>query len=170
MQKFNPNETLQFLIYYFCSALAALAAKNQSKVLLTIAEYSIYICRKIMTTTPKNVKLADVDVLSRPNCKIKEPERVEKLINSIINGGPSQLQIVTDFDYTLTKQKTDNGKPILSSFGMFNKCKSLPSSYLDESDKLYHKYRPIEICPKMSHDEKVQHMIDWWRLSADLLK
>lgn len=123
-----------------------------------------------MTTTPKYQKLADIDVLSRPNCKIKEPERVEQLINSIINGGPSQLQIVTDFDYTLTKQKTDEGKPILSSFGMFDKCKSLPSTYIEESRKLYRKYRPIEICPKMSHDEKVQHMIEWWARSADLLK
>lgn len=152
------------------TALAAITSKNRSKVLLTISQYSLDICRKIMTTMPMSVKLVDIDVLSRPNCKIKEPERVEKLINNIINGGPSQLQIVTDFDYTLTKQKTDEGKPILSSFGMFNKCKSLPRSYLEESNKLYHKYRPIEICPQMSHEEKVQHMIDWWALSAELLK
>lgn len=123
-----------------------------------------------MTNTPKHVKLIEIDVFSRPNCKIKDSERVERIINSIINGGPTQLQIVTDFDYTLTKQKTDEGKPILSSFGLFNKCKSLPSSYLEQSNKLYEKYRPIEICPKISHDEKVQHMIDWWARSADLLK
>lgn len=140
------------------------------KVLPSFVHNSIEFCRRIMTTSPKYIRLIDIDVLSRPNCKIKEPERVEQLLNEIINGGPSQLQVVTDFDYTLTKQKTDEGKPILSSFGMFNKVKTLPSTYIDESKKLYHKYRPIEICPNISHEEKVQHMIDWWALSADLLK
>lgn len=123
-----------------------------------------------MTKGSRYVRIGDIDVLSRPNCKIKEPERVERLVNEIINGGPSQLQIVTDFDYTLTKQKTEDGKPMLSSFGLFDKCKSLPPSFLAESKKLYDKYRPIEICPRISQEEKKEHMIEWWRLSAALLK
>lgn len=123
-----------------------------------------------MANGTKYIRLADIDVLSRPNCKIKNCEHVEKLLNNIVIGGANQLQVVTDFDFTLTKQKTEDGKPILSSFGMFRKCKSLPSWFLDETKKLYEKYRPIEICPKMTHDEKKRHMIDWWRLSADLLK
>lgn len=108
------------------------------------------------------IRLDDIDVLTRSNCKIREPERVERIINAMINGGHEQLQIVTDFDYTLTKQKTDDGKPILSSFGMFNKCKSLPKSFIVESNKLYKKYRPIEICPKISEEEKKKLMVEWW--------
>lgn len=127
--------------------------------------------RNIMTTIPgHNIRLSDIDVLNRPNCKIKDPERVERIINDIVNGGNTELQVVTDFDFTLTKQKTDDGKPVLSSFGMFNKCKSLPNSFLTESKKLYEKYRPIEICPKITQDEKRKHMIDWWMMSGDLLK
>lgn len=124
-----------------------------------------------MTTTPgQTVQLSDIDVLARPNCKIKDPQRVERIINDIVSGGYSELQVVTDFDFTLTKQKTDDGKPVLSSFGMFNKCKSLPQSFLDESKKLYKKYRPLEICPKITHDEKRKHMEKWWQMSDDLLK
>lgn len=123
-----------------------------------------------MSSIKNFVKINDIDVLCRPNCKIKDPQRVEKLINSIINGGCEQLQVVTDFDYTITKQKIENGKPILSSFGMFNKCKQLPEEYLRESDKLFHKYRPIEINPNISHEEKLEKMIEWWTLSAELLK
>lgn len=122
------------------------------------------------TTTGQIIRLSDIDELARPNCKIKEPERVERIINDIISGGYQELQVVTDFDFTLTKQKTDNGKPVLSSFGMFNKCKSLPSSFLKESKKLYEKYRPIEICPNITKDEKMKNMIDWWVMSGDLLK
>lgn len=124
-----------------------------------------------MTTKPNQfLRLSEIDVLNRSNCKIKDPQRVLEIINNIINGGNNELQIVTDFDFTLTKQKTDDGKPVLSSFGMFNKCKSLPTSFLEESKKLYKKYRPIEICPKITQDEKRKHMIDWWVQSGDLLK
>lgn len=124
-----------------------------------------------MTTTPgQSVQLSEIDVLARPNCKIKDPQRVERIINDIISGGKNELQVVTDFDFTLTKQITDDGKPVLSSFGMFNKCKSLPKSFLDESKKLYQKYRPLEICPKITQDEKRKHMEKWWQMSDDLLK
>lgn len=130
-----------------------------------------------MTTTTKSttppeqyIRLNDINVLDQPHCKIKNPQRVEDIINEIIKGGSAELQVVTDFDFTLTKQKTDNGKPILSSFGLFNKCKSLPKEFKAESKKLYEKYRPIEICPKITQDEKKRHMIDWWEMSSDLLK
>lgn len=116
------------------------------------------------------IHLKEIDVLSRPNCKIKDKARVEEILNSIISGGVNELQIVTDFDFTLTKQKRDDGKNVLSSFGMLAKSKSLPESFIAESNKLYKKYRPIEICPKISREEKKKHMIEWWRLSADLLR
>lgn len=120
--------------------------------------------------TKNTLQLKDIEVLARPHCKIKDPERVEHIIISIINGGPRQLQIVTDFDFTMTKQKTEEGKPVLSSFGMLNKCKSLPASYLTESKKLYKEFRPIELCPNMSQEEKKERMIEWWTRSANLLK
>lgn len=125
-----------------------------------------------MTSNPEqqSVRLSDIDVLSRQNCKMKDPQRVERIINDIIKGGSNELQVVTDFDFTLTKQKTDDGKKVLSSFGMFNKCKSVPESFLVESDKLYEKYRPIEICPQMTQAEKKKHMVDWWTLSGNLLR
>ncbi|XP_031640909.1 7-methylguanosine phosphate-specific 5'-nucleotidase [Contarinia nasturtii] len=124
-----------------------------------------------MTTKPQQFfRLCEIDVLTRSNCKIKDPEHVLKIINNIISGGNKELQIVTDFDFTLTKQKTHDEKPVLSSFGMFRKCKSLPTSFLEDTKKLYEIYRPIEICPKITQNEKRKHMIDWWVQSRDLLK
>lgn len=92
------------------------------------------------------------------------------MLNELVAGGTEKLQVVTDFDYTITKQKLDNGEKILTSFGMFNECRSLPASVLEESKKLFHKYRPIEIDPHMPMEDKVRYMIEWWTKTGDLLK
>lgn len=116
------------------------------------------------------IQLNEIDVLSQPCCKIRDRQRVERIINEIVRGGSNELQVVTDFDFTLTKQITANGKPTLSSFGMFNRCKSVPTSLRDESKKLYDKYRPIEIDPHLSQTEKKAKMVDWWTESSELIK
>lgn len=89
------------------------------------------------------IQLNEIDGLNQPHCKIRDRQRVEQIINEIVKGGANELQVVTDFDFTLTKQIAANGKPTLSSFGMFNRCKSVPTSMRDGSKKLYEKYRPI---------------------------
>lgn len=115
------------------------------------------------------IRLANIPSLNQPHCKIKDPQRVERIINEFMHGGFQRLQLVSDFDYTITKQRMDDGTPVLSSFGIFNACKSLPRDFIEESKKLYHTYRPIEINPRIPLEEKVQHMIDWWTRSGSLL-
>jgi len=54
--------------------------------------------------------------------------------------------------------------------GMFRKCKQLPQYYLDEAKCLYNKYRPIEIDPHLSLDEKTIAMQDWMTAAHNILK
>jgi len=54
--------------------------------------------------------------------------------------------------------------------GMFRKCKQLPQHYLDEAKGLYNKYRPIEIDPYISVNEKSNAMHDWMFAANNLLK
>lgn len=115
------------------------------------------------------IRLEDIKPLCNEHCKIKDPARVERIINEFVKGGPERLQLVSDFDYTITKQRTADGSPVLSSFGIFNACQSLPQSFIDESIRLHNKYRPIEIDPHISINEKVKCMIDWWTKSGELL-
>lgn len=63
----------------------------------------------------KSVKLEDVDVLLKDSVRIHDRSHVEGVINSLVIGGSEKLQIISDFDRTLTKQHVD-GKPTLSSF------------------------------------------------------
>lgn len=115
------------------------------------------------------VRLQDIKLLSDDHCKIKDPTHVERIINELVKGGTDRLQMVSDFDYTITKQRTPDGKQVLSSFGIFNACKSLPPRFIEESNKLYHKYRPIEIDPHIPTKDKIRHMIDWWTKTGELL-
>ncbi|XP_053685561.1 7-methylguanosine phosphate-specific 5'-nucleotidase [Sabethes cyaneus] len=115
-------------------------------------------------------RLSEVSVLNADHVKIRDPDKVEMMLNELVAGGIEKLQVVTDFDYTITKQRLTNGEKILTSFGMFNECRSLPTSVLEESKKLFEKYRPIEIDPHMPLDEKIVYMIEWWSKTGDLLK
>lgn len=53
---------------------------------------------------------------------------------------------------------------------MFRKCKQLPQHYFDEAKGLYNKYRPIEIDPYISMNEKSDAMRDWMLAANNLLK
>ncbi|XP_052872124.1 7-methylguanosine phosphate-specific 5'-nucleotidase [Anopheles cruzii] len=118
----------------------------------------------------RKFQLSEVTALQRDHVKIRDPERVELMLNELVAGGSEKLQVVTDFDYTITKQRLSNGEKVLTSFGMFNECKSIPPEVILEQRNLYHKYRPIEIDPHMEHAEKVGYMIEWWSKTGDLLK
>ncbi|XP_034475881.1 7-methylguanosine phosphate-specific 5'-nucleotidase-like [Drosophila innubila] len=108
------------------------------------------------------IRIQDIPSFNQRHCRMRDPKLVEKIINEFVCGGPERMQFVSDFDFTITKQRTEDNEPVLSSFGIFNTCKSLPSHYRDETDKLFRKYRPIEIDPNMSTEEKVKYMIEWW--------
>lgn len=117
------------------------------------------------------IKLTDlVSLLNNPKCKIKDPTRVEFTINQLANGGVNQLQIVADFDFTITKKQLDNGEKVLSSFGLLEECPSLPESYRQKAISLKEKFFPIEIDPHIDKSEKIDAMVEWWSLSSELLK
>ncbi|CAK9822295.1 7-methylguanosine phosphate-specific 5'-nucleotidase [Anthophora retusa] len=113
--------------------------------------------------------LDDFPTLKLKHVFIKDKKRLLRTINTIIKDGCNSLQVVTDFDLTLTKQHV-NGKQVLSSFGIFGKCKQLPETYKIESTRLYRKYRPIEIDPNLSIDIKTKAMKDWMIAAEQILK
>ncbi|CAK9807919.1 7-methylguanosine phosphate-specific 5'-nucleotidase [Anthophora plagiata] len=113
--------------------------------------------------------LDDFPTLKLKHVFIKDKKRLLRTINTIIKDGCNSLQVVTDFDLTLTKQHV-NGKQVLSSFGIFSKCKQLPETYEIESTRLYRKYRPIEIDPNLSIDIKTKAMKDWMIAAEQILK
>ncbi|XP_015596101.1 7-methylguanosine phosphate-specific 5'-nucleotidase [Cephus cinctus] len=117
---------------------------------------------------PDELAVKKLPALRAPHVHMKNIDQVARIINKIIQDGSEKLQIVTDFDLTLTKQHV-NGKQVLSSFGIFGKCKQLSSTFTEESRRLYHKYRPIEIDPNIPLESKVKAMEEWTALARDML-
>lgn len=62
--------------------------------------------------------IAEIPELTRDNVHIRNKEELLKKLNILIRDGHNKLQIVTDFDHTLTRHIKANGSPVLTSFGM----------------------------------------------------
>ncbi|KAK7861964.1 hypothetical protein R5R35_006331 [Gryllus longicercus] len=116
----------------------------------------------------KRVKLDQFPALLRDCVHMRNKEHVENLINELVKGGAEKLQFISDFDQTMTKQHM-NGQRCLSSFGVFGHCPQLPQNYREQSQALFNQYRPIEIDPEMSVEEKIPHMVEWYEKAQDLL-
>ncbi|KOB65836.1 Cytosolic 5'-nucleotidase 3, partial [Operophtera brumata] len=115
-------------------------------------------------------KLQEIPALRKNGTHIRNGEDLLRKINKIIVEGYNRLQIVTDFDNTLTADDGVDGKPVLNSFEMFRKCPSIPQSYKDEDYQLFIRYKPIENDPHMSIEEKSQHLVEWYRAAHNLMK
>ncbi|KAF7990621.1 hypothetical protein HCN44_000426 [Aphidius gifuensis] len=107
--------------------------------------------------------------LTNENIYMKNSNNVIKKIKKIREDGIDKLQVVSDFDLTMTKQHV-NGKDVLSSFGIFYRCKQLPQTIKDSSTILYQKYRPIEVDPHLALDEKIRAMEDWMQKTETMLQ
>uniref|UniRef100_A0A6M2DDT7 5'-nucleotidase n=1 Tax=Xenopsylla cheopis TaxID=163159 RepID=A0A6M2DDT7_XENCH len=116
------------------------------------------------------VSLKEIEELQSDNVYIQDKEYVEKTLNDIIADGANNLQVVTDFDFTITKHTLPNGQPTLSSFGLFEHCPSVPESYKQKSLDMLHYYKPIEIDPAVPLETKHKYMVEWWTKTSELLK
>eukprot|EP00123_Amoebidium_parasiticum_P012255 comp21227_c0_seq1/m.28884 comp21227_c0_seq1/g.28884 ORF comp21227_c0_seq1/g.28884 comp21227_c0_seq1/m.28884 type:complete len:321 (-) comp21227_c0_seq1:39-1001(-) len=90
-----------------------------------------------------------------------DPQGTLAKVKSLQTEGLGGLQVITDFDRTLTMYKVD-GKPGLTSHGIVEDSGMLSAGFHDRLVSLKNKYYPIEIDPKIDLDTKYQKMEEWW--------
>lgn len=81
----------------------------------SVRNFSAYQDKTINMSTKDYVN--ENPVFNRKNVHIKDRDKLNNLLNKIICSGVDNLQIVFDFDRTLTKQH-EEGKEFISSFGI----------------------------------------------------
>jgi len=104
---------------------------------------------------------------SNPNAvKIKNRENTEKIITSIQMKGTQDLQVITDFDMTLTRYHYEGSK-CHSSYGVLDHSPLMSEEFKTRALSLCSKYYPIEIDHEFTIEEKIPHMEEWYRGSNE---
>ncbi|KAG8517514.1 Cytosolic 5'-nucleotidase 3A [Galemys pyrenaicus] len=99
---------------------------------------------------------------------MKNPTRVEAIICGLIKGGAAKLQIITDFDMTLSKFSC-NGKRCPTCHNVIDNCKLVSDECREKLLKLKEKYYKIETDPDLTVEEKYPYMVEWYTKSHGLL-
>lgn len=81
----------------------------------------------------------------------------------IENLSENEIVVIADFDKTIST-KTSN-----TTFSLFSKSGSYPLEYAKDREKLYQYYRPIELDPSISDEEKYRYMQEWQTKAYELL-
>lgn len=121
-----------------------------------------------------------------PSLKVAELDGITYLIKDTVDynsklhklklGGIKSLNIVSDFDFTLSKFFRTDGSRGYSCHKVMEDCALLPQSYQREASMLQNRYYPLEISTTITQTERVEYMVEWvdkahnLLLSAGLLK
>lgn len=86
----------------------------------------------------------------------------------IKNPKPEELTVVLDFDRTLTCGNID-GVEVTSIIAVLREENYIDEDYVKEAKSLFTHYRPLEIDPNLSKQEKSNLMQEWWQKHLNLL-
>lgn len=86
----------------------------------------------------------------------------DNITSKIKYWGDSSIHVVTDFDRTLTIGESE------SSWGILSTGDFVSPEYIEDRNRLYKKYRPIEIDETMDLEKKNKYMIEWWNKHISL--
>ncbi|KAK1574859.1 hypothetical protein Q3G72_000518 [Acer saccharum] len=109
-------------------------------------------------------QMEDHNHLSNVNV-IADPDFLHNKISAIRMAGPSKLQVIADFDATLTRYWI-NGSRGQSSHGLLQQDNA---EYNAKRQALYDYYHPLEFSPTIPIEEKTKLMEEWWGKTHNLL-
>ncbi|XP_071822991.1 cytosolic 5'-nucleotidase 3-like [Apostichopus japonicus] len=136
--------------------------------LAAVSAVAFYTLSSRMTANHSTKHLDMMEELKNGKVHMKHPEQVEEKISKLISGGKDKLQVVSDFDKTMSRHRY-NGNRVPSCHGVLDTSEFLPESYRAEATKLRDKYYPIEMSTKVGIAEKTEAMIKWWTTAHGLL-
>ncbi|XP_054252829.1 kelch-like protein 11 isoform X2 [Indicator indicator] len=120
--------------------------------------------------SPGNVHevLEMVPELQKATVRIQRPERVRDIIRAMKEQGRSKLQVISDFDMTLSRFLC-NGRRCPTSHGILDSSRVISEDGKQKLKELLHHYYPIEIDPNRTLEEKQPLMVEWWTRAHELL-
>uniref|UniRef100_A0A5F9CQI8 5'-nucleotidase n=1 Tax=Oryctolagus cuniculus TaxID=9986 RepID=A0A5F9CQI8_RABIT len=132
---------------------------------VVLAQYIVTVKRK---TGRKTTIMEMMPEFQKDSVRIKNPERVEEIICGLIKGGAAKLQIITDFDMTLSRFSY-KGKRCPTCHNIIDNCKLVTDECQKKLMQLREQYYPIEVDPILTVEEKYPYMVEWYTKSHGLL-
>ncbi|XP_035997729.1 7-methylguanosine phosphate-specific 5'-nucleotidase isoform X2 [Fundulus heteroclitus] len=99
---------------------------------------------------------------------MRERGRVEDTIYAMQKGGAGSLQVISDFDMTLTRF-AHKGTRVPTTHNILNNRLLMDEDSTKKMKELLNKYYPIEIDARLSPEEKLPYMVEWWTKVHELL-
>ncbi|NXF13211.1 5NT3B nucleotidase, partial [Smithornis capensis] len=109
-----------------------------------------------------------VPELEKATVRILQPERVRGIIRSLREQGVAKLQVISDFDMTLSRFGC-NGRRCPTSYNILDSSRVISEDGKKKLKDLLHYYYPIEIDPHRTLEEKRPLMVEWWTSAHELL-
>ncbi|XP_068193821.1 7-methylguanosine phosphate-specific 5'-nucleotidase-like [Antennarius striatus] len=106
--------------------------------------------------------------LSNPCVLMRDPQRVQDVLRSMERAGSNTVQVISDFDMTLTRFKY-NGQRCPTCHNILDNSKLISSECKGQLKELLNTYYPIEIDSSRSIEEKLPLMVEWWTKAHELL-
>lgn len=109
--------------------------------------------------------MMEVDQSKVSEVVVRDPQLLDEKIAAIQIAGPAKLQVIADFDATLTKYWI-SGCRGQSSHGLL---KQGNPEYDLKRQELHEYYHPLEFSPTIPTEEKAKLMEEWWEKTHALL-
>ncbi|KAM9180551.1 cytosolic 5'-nucleotidase 3A-like [Dugong dugon] len=121
-----------------------------------------------MTNQESAVHVKMMPEFQKGSVPIKNPARVEEIICGLIKGGAAKLQIIRDFDMTLSTFSY-KGKRCPTCLNVTDNCKLVTDECRKKLLQLKEKYYAIEVDPALTVEEKYPYKVEWYTKSHGLL-
>ncbi|KAA0187303.1 Cytosolic 5' nucleotidase III [Fasciolopsis buskii] len=112
--------------------------------------------------------ILNLNTLDSHQIHLGDVERTWSKLESMRSAGPDSLEVISDFDHTMSKFR-ENGVKIPSCHGIFEMDPEVTESTRNKLKALTERYLPIEFDPVLPVEDKIPHMIDWWSTAHQII-
>ncbi|XP_059896234.1 cytosolic 5'-nucleotidase 3-like [Gadus macrocephalus] len=109
-----------------------------------------------------------IPALGNTSVRMRDRLRVEETLRCMQKAGLNTLQVISDFDMTLTRF-AHNGKRCPTSHNILEISKIISAECKEKLKDLLDKYYPIEIDSSKTIAEKLPLMVEWWTKAHELM-
>ncbi|KAL3051519.1 hypothetical protein OYC64_001714 [Pagothenia borchgrevinki] len=111
---------------------------------------------------------AEIPELAKCSVLMRDRSRVEDTIGAMQRAGAGRLQVISDFDMTLTRF-AHNGKRVPTTHNILGHRLLIDEDCSKKIRELLNTYYPIEIDAGRTAEDKLPLMVEWWTQVHELL-